>query len=69
MGPSGIIFFCLIGLIWGSRSGSKTILEPTNVDYQFLVLEVQPYLFVFNLAKFWAFLHFLGSSGLFLGSG
>ena len=27
------------------------------------------YLFIFNLAKYGAFLHFLGSSGLFLGLG
>ena len=29
------------------------------------VLEVQPYLFVFISAKFWAFLHFLGSTVIF----
>ena len=36
------------GVIFLARWGSKTCLEPTNVDYQFF-LEVQPYLFVLNL--------------------
>ena len=31
------------------------------------MLEVQPYLFVFYVAKFGAFLHFLDTSGLVLG--
>merc|ERR1712215_205345 len=44
-------------------------MEPTNAEYQFFVFEVQSYLFVFHTAKFWTFLHFLGSLGLFFGLG
>ena len=35
-GPLGAISLDLLGLFLGSRSGSKTFLELTNVDYQFL---------------------------------
>ena len=55
--------------IFGVEVRSKTFFEPTNVDYQLFVLEVKPYLFVFNSAKFWAFLHFLGPLGRFLELG
>ena len=50
----------------GAESGSTTFLEPINVDYQFFVLEVQPYFFYFNLAQFETIFHFLGISWLFL---
>ena len=59
-------FFGSFGLFFGSGSGSKTFLEPTNVDYQFF-LEVQSYLFVFKWAKYWAFFDFLGPCGQLLG--
>ena len=35
-GPLGAISLDLLGLFLGSRSGSKTFLELTNVDYQIL---------------------------------
>ena len=57
-----------MGLFLGSRSGSK-IFWNLLIRLASFVLEVQPYLFVFNSAKFWAFLHFSGPLGLFLGLG
>ena len=63
------VSFALFGPIFEVEIRFKhTFLEPTNLDYQFLFRkgEVQPYHFVFILAKFGAF---LGPSGLFLGFG
>ena len=63
-GPSGYLFGAL-RLLLGSGSGSKTFLEPINVDYQFLFWEVQPY-FSFYFGPIWDnFFYFLGPSGLF----
>ena len=67
LGPSG--YFLFFGAIFGVEVGSNTFLEPTNIDYQLFVLEVQPYLFVFNSAKFWAFLEFFGPFGAIFGVG
>ena len=73
-------FLCLSGLFLGLGSDSQTLLLPTYIDIQpTLVLEVHPYLFVFNLATFGAFFalfwalrgYFFGPLGLivWLGSG
>ena len=50
-----------LGLFLGSRSGSKTFFEATNVDYQFLFWKHSPIFFVFLFSKilglvctFWA---------------
>ena len=59
----------------GFRSGSKTFLEPANVDYQFLFWKYSPiFLFLIQpnvgpFCTFWAPLgYFFGPLGLFLGS-
>ena len=56
-GASSALFWALrgylfgpLGLFLGSRSGSKTILEPTNVDYQFLFWKYSP-IFLFLLGQ------------------
>ena len=54
-------------LFLGSRSGSNTFLEPTNVYYQFLFWKYSPIFFFLIRPKFWDFLHFLGPLMLFLG--
>ena len=54
-----------MGLFLGLGS-VKTFLRLTNVDYQFFVLEVRPYPFVFNLTTFEAFCTF-GTLGAILG--
>ena len=56
----GRFFFCHFGLFLGSGSGSKTFLEPTNVDYQFLFWKYSPiFLFLIRpnfgpFCTFWA---------------
>ena len=67
--PFGVISFGPLGLFLGSRSDSKTFLELTNVDYQFLFWKYSPIFWFFIRPNFGPFLHFLGSSGLFLGLG
>ena len=52
--------FGSFGLFLGSGSDSKTIFGTYLCSQSTLVLEVQPYLFVFNLAKFGAFFALLG---------
>ena len=58
-GPFGAIFW--LGVKFIKCLGTYLCRQST------LVLEILPYLFVFTSAKFWAFLHFLGLWGLFLG--
>ena len=65
----GLFFFlfCSMGLFLGSRSGSRTFLEPTNIDYQFLFWKYSPILlFSFrpNFGRFWIF---FGSFGAIFG--
>ena len=67
--PFGVISFGPLGLFLWSRSGSKTFLEPTNVDYQLLFLKYSPIFLFFIQPNFGPFFAFLGSSGLFLGLG
>ena len=60
-----------MGLFWGSRSGSKTLLEPTNVDDQFLFWKYSP-IFLFSIRpNFWPFWalrgYFLARWGYFWG--
>ena len=62
-------FLGSLGLFSGSRSDSKTFLEPANADYQFLFWKYSPIFLFFIWPNFGPFLHFSGSSGLFLGLG
>ena len=51
-------FFTFLGLsrlFLGWRSGSKTFLEPTNVDYQFLFWKYSP-IFLFSIRQNWTIL-------------
>ena len=64
-GPIRCYFFVALWGYFGLGSASKTYLCRQSI----LVLEVQSYLFVFDSAKFWAYLHFLGFLGLSLGFG
>ena len=66
-----------LGLFLGSRSGSKTFLEPTNVDHQFLFWKYSP-IFLFLIwpnfgpfCTFWAFRGYfiLARWGYFWGRG
>ena len=66
--PSGLFFWALLGII-GVEVRLKNIFGTYSCRLSIFALEVQSYLFVFHSAKFRAFLHFLGSSGLFLGLG
>ena len=59
-GPFWVIFWSM-GLFLGSRSGSKTFFELTNVDYQFLFWKYSPIFWFFIRPKvgpffciFWA---------------
>ena len=65
--------FCLCWAVYQDIFGVRVRFNNFIVTYLYrlstFVLEVQPYLFVLNSATFWAFLHFLGPSGLFLGLG
>ena len=63
--PFGTIFLALWSYFWGRDQIQKQFLKPT-CSQLILVLEVQPYLFVFNSAKFRAFFALLV---LFLGLG
>ena len=66
----GVIFCGPLGLFLGSRSGSKTFSEPTNVDYQFLFWKYSPIFLFFYSAKFWAFFcTFWALRGYFWGWG
>ena len=60
-------FFCPLGLFLGVWVRFKNILRTYQCRQSTLVLEVQPYLFVYISANFGAFFHFLGLSGLFFG--
>ena len=62
MGPSGL-YFGPMGIFWGSRSGSKTLLEPTNVDDQFLFWKYSPIFLYLILPHFGPLLHFPLSFG------
>ena len=62
----GAIFWSF-GAIFGVGVRFKNIFGTYLCSQSTLVLEVQPYLFAFTLAKFWPFLPFLGLCGLFLG--
>ena len=62
LNPSGF-FFGLLGLFLGSRSGSKTFLEPTNVDYQFLFWKYSPIFLFFIRPNFGPFFAFFGLFG------
>jgi len=70
-GSFGAIF-SLYGYFWGLESGSKTFLEHTNVDYQFLFGKCSPiFLFLIRpnlgpFSHFWALRVFLG--GIWSGS-
>ena len=72
MRPSVFFFLVLWGNFLGSRSGSKTFLEPTNVDYQFLFWKYRPiFLFLIRptfgpFCTFWA-LRFFWSVGAIFG--
>ena len=75
-GPFWVISFCPMGLYLGSRSGSKTLSEPTNVDDQFLFWKCIPiFLFLIRpnfgpFCTFWALQsYFFGLLGLFWGRG
>ena len=64
-----------MGLFLGSRSSSKTLLEPANVDEQFLFWKYSPiFLFLIrpnfgHFCTFWALRGYsFGPLGLFLGS-
>ena len=68
LGPSRSFFWSLRA-IFGSGSGSKICLEPTNIHYQFLFWKCSPIFLFLNMQNLWPFLHFLGPLGLFLGLG
>ena len=68
LGPSGL-FFGLLGLFLGSRSGSKIFLEPTNVDYQFLFWKYSPIFLFFIRPNFGPFCTFWALRGYFWGWG
>ena len=68
LGPSGL-FYLAVGDIFGVEARFKDIFGTYLCCQSTLVLEVQPYLFVFNSARFGAFFHFLGLLWLFLGLG
>ena len=58
-------FFGPSGLFLVSRSGSNTFLEPTNVDYQFLVLKCSP-IFLFQFGQIWPFALFRSFGVIFV---
>ena len=62
-------FSCPLGLFLGSRSGSKTFLEPTNVDYQFLFWKYSPIFWFFIRPNFGPFFAFFGLFGAIFGVG
>ena len=62
------IFFCPMGLFLGSRSGSKTVLEPTNVDYQFLFWKYSPIFLFLIRPNFGPFCTFWALRGYFFWS-
>ena len=68
LGPLGL-YFGPLGLLLELRSGSKTFFGAYQCSQSILVLEVQPYLFVLNSAKFGAIFAFFGPFGAFLGVG
>ena len=53
-------FSCPIGLFLGSRAGSKTVLEPTNADYQFLFWKYSTIFLFFIGPNFGPFCTFWG---------
>ena len=64
------IFFCPLGLFLESRSGSKTFLEPTNIDYQFLFWKCSSPIFLFFIrTNFGLFCTFWALRGYFWGWG
>ena len=65
-GPSGTIFWPF-GAIFGSGSGSKNIFGTYLCSQSTLVLEEQPYLFVFTSAKFGALFALFGPLGAIFG--
>ena len=72
--PYGDIFLALRGYFWVGVWFFKNSFGTYLCRQSTLVLEIQLYLFVFDLAKFWAFLCYLGVLGRFeaflgLGSG
>ena len=60
-------FFCPLGLFLGSRSGSKTFLEPTNVEYQFLFWKYSHIFWFLIRPNFGPFFYFLSPSGFLFG--
>ena len=73
-GASFALFWALRGYLFGTfgaffgvRARLKNIFGTYLCCQSTLVLEVQPYLFVFNLAKFGAFFALLGPFGAIFG--
>ena len=55
LSPSGLFFFWPVGAIFGVEVRLKNIFGIYKCRLSIFVLEVQPYLFVSHLTKFWAF--------------
>ena len=69
LNSSRLLFFLPVGAVFWVEVRLENIFGTYKCRLSIFVLKVQPYLLVFHSAKFWAFLHFLGSLGLFFGFG
>ena len=66
--PFGV-FFLSVGAIFGVEVRLENIFGTYKCRLSIFVLEVQPYLFVFHSAKFWAFFALFGLLGAIFGVG
>ena len=71
-----VVYFCSsrtcflpVGVIFGVEVRLVNIFGTYKCRLSIFVLEVQPYLFVFHSAKFWAFFAFFGLFGTIFGVG
>ena len=56
LGPFGLFFVALWGYSWGQYQVQNTFLEPTNVDYQFLLWKCSPIFLILIRPNLGAFL-------------
>ena len=68
LNPSGG-FYWPVGAIFGVEVRLENIFGTYKCRLSIFVLEVQPYLFVFHSAKFWAFFALFGLLGAIFGVG
>ena len=69
LNSSGLLFFLPVGAVFGVEVRLENIFGTYKCRLSIFVLEVQPYLFVFHSAKFWAFFALFGLLGAIFGVG